>query len=195
MYWNPTAADPWVVRAEFDDIPLLGRDERWSVDRLDLEQTVAQEFALRQAILALGDSGVTGLFVDDLDRLAGHQAEFVRHLLTEVEARAGRQFSWFVNRGFFAWPWLCQIDAVLLEELSPADIAAMSQDRREWVITEVLPALTTIAPSSTRTFALTYQDDVSGHPEVWPSAAIATYVDEVIVGTPSLDAWPKGWQS
>lgn len=167
VYWNPTAValdDP-----EADHLPSLSVDSRWGLRRLDLDDSVARRHVVKRAAFALGCDGgrIDGLFVDDLDLLidSGRSA-LALDLIREVSAAVGNRSGsgWFVNRGFSLWPLIPRLDAVLLENLGPADLADLNGDQWRWLERHVVPSLHNARRAGAAAYTVSYRDRPAGGP-------------------------------
>ena len=125
----------------------------------------ARHFAARRGLLALRAAGsAAGLFVDDLDLWAepGADQDAALSVVQAVCSSAGRPISLFVNRGFAFWPRLGGLDAVLLEELTPALADRLDAGDQLWVREQVVPAVRAARSSGAACFGLTYEAGPEG---------------------------------
>jgi hypothetical protein len=164
VYVNPTTVDPWVLRQLADPPPLLGHDERWNLPRLDLEHPDGFAWAVRSACAALaGDDGrLHGAFVDDLDRLLPEQEEIAVEYVAQVTHQLGWEPAWFVNRGFALWGRIERLEAVLLEDISPAVSSREPVATVRWLREDVLPRVREVRARGVRVHALSYADQEPG---------------------------------
>ena len=166
VYVNPTTVDPWVLGQLSDPPPLLGRDERWGLPRLDLEHPDGFAWAVRSACAALGgDAGrLHGAFVDDLDRLLPAREEIAMEYFVQVALQLGWEPAWFVNRAFALWPRIEHLDAVLLEDITPDVAAHEDADAVRWIREEVLPEVRAVRQRGTTVHSMGYADQLSDPP-------------------------------
>lgn len=159
VYVNPTTVDPWLYNRMASPPPIIGRDERWGLPRLDLAQPEALDFAVEQAVeaFAADDGRSTGLFVDDLDRLLPDRVGLAIEYLARVGEATAREPRWFINRGFGVWPLVEALDAVLLEDMAPEVVGWGSMDEARF-LDDVLAAVRAVRVRGVRVHALSYDD-------------------------------------
>ncbi|MGO9504491.1 MAG: hypothetical protein ACLPUO_23640 [Streptosporangiaceae bacterium] len=199
IYWNPTGVPPEALRAAAEPIPLLELDPVWNLIRLDLRSAAARRFAIMQGLAAWQACGtsVTGLFVDDLDLWsAGKRPAAVMALLSELQsgAAADAGIPLFVNRGFSFWPKLADLQAVLLEELTPGIVSALPPADIQWVERRVLPAVRRVRQRGVAVFGLTYEPEHASAPLTAAAARLAALTDNTIMTCRSVDQWPEDLQ-
>jgi hypothetical protein len=193
VYWNPTG----VPAAELADagagIALLDPDPVWNLARLDLGSAAARRFSARRGLGALRAAGpaAAGLFVDDLDLWAGDGQDAALAVVQSVQAGAGRPVGLFVNRGFSFWPRLAGLDAVLLEELTPALADRLGDGDQRWVREQVVPAVRAARLGGAACFGLTYETGPQAPPAGAAARELAELTDGVLRGRRSLDQWPE----
>jgi hypothetical protein len=196
VYWNPTGVPAADLDGAGQDIRLLAADPVWNLARLDLRSAATRQFAVRRGMLALsaGGPGAAGLFVDDLDLWAAGDQEAAVSVIQSVATAASRDVRLFVNRGFSFWSQLPNIDAVLLEELTPGLVDRMAADDQLWVEQQVLPAVRQVRRSGAACFGLTYQPGPETGPRGAVSRELAELTDGVLCGRRALDEWPEELQ-
>jgi hypothetical protein len=160
VYVNPTTVDPWVLAQLTEPPPLIGRDEKWQLPRLDLDHPDGFAWAVRSACAALeGDQGrLHGAFVDDVDRLLPDRDEVVMEWFVQVAHQLGREPAWFVNRGFPLWGRIERLEAVLLEDITPEISAAQPPAYVRWIREDVLPEVSAVRQRGVRVHSLGYRD-------------------------------------
>lgn len=170
VYVNPTTVDPWVLGQLSDPPPLIGRDARWNLPRLDLDHPDGFAWAVRAACAALnGDDGrIHGAFVDDLDRLLPGREEIAMEYFVQVSHQLGWEPSWFINRGFALWPRIERLDAVLLEDITPHIAAHEAPDTVRWLREHVLPQVRAARARGIPVHAMGYHDQHGALPDVAP---------------------------
>lgn len=187
VYVNPTTIDPWVLGQLADPPPLVGRDDRWDLPRLDLDHPDGFAWAVRSACAALsGDRGrIHGAFVDDLDRLLPDREELAIEYFVQVAVHLDREPAWFINRAFALWPRVEHLEAVLLEDISP-DVAAHEPPATvRWMREQVLPAVRAVRQRGTRVHAMDYADQhgrADGPADEGLRVEVAGVVDSVTTG-------------
>jgi hypothetical protein len=194
VYWNPTGVSASELSDGGEHVRMLEPDPVWNLARLDLRSAATRRFAVRHGLRALHDNGscVTGLFVDDLDLWsAAHRQDAAIAVVNSVRAQAGREVRLFVNRGFALWPRLAEIDAVLLEEITPGLVDRMTATDVSWVEQCVLPAARDVRRRGAAVFGLTYEPAPEGPPRHAVSAELAHLSDGILHGCRSLDIWPE----
>ena len=194
VYWNPTGVPAAVIAGAGPAVRLLAPDPVWDLARLDLRSAATRRFAVRQAMLALSSSGPggAGLFVDDLDRWATCDQEAAFSVVQSVNKAARREIRLFVNRGFPFLSRLSNIDAVLLEELTPGLVDRMTAGDQHWVDRQVLPVLRQVRRRGAACFGLSYEPPPETEPQSAASRKLAQLTDSVLHGRRSLDVWPEG---
>lgn len=192
VYWNPTSADPDALDASGRHVPVLGHDATWNLTRLDLRRIAARRFAVQRGLEALATPGVHGLFVDDLDLWARvPDRRQARRVLRSVLDHGGGDVRWVVNRGFWFWHLLPTLEAVVLENLAPADIDRMEPAERAWVRNVALRALRRVRDRHIAVYSLTYDATVPSSETMSSTAAeLSAFVRETLFGNRELDRWP-----
>jgi hypothetical protein len=193
VYWNPTGAPAADLAGAGPGIGLLDPDPVWNLARLDLRSPGARRFAAARGLdaLAAGGPAAAGLFVDDLDLWAGDGQEAALAVVRSVRARAGRPVRLFVNRGFCFWPRLRGLDAVLLEELTPALADGLGAGDQLWVTEQVVPAVAAARRGGAACFGLTYEAGPDAAPAGEAARQLAELTDGILRGCRSLDQWPE----
>jgi hypothetical protein len=193
VYWNPTGVHADALMGLGEHIKVLEPDPAWNLVRLDLRSAASRRFAVSQGLRALHHNGacVTGLFIDDLDLWSGDHQDAVVAVVSSVLARAGQDVSLFINRAFALWPRFPDIDAVLLEEITPGLVDHMPEPDVTWVQDCVLPALRDVRQRGTAIFGLTYEPAPEAPPRCAASMELASLSDGVLHGCRSLDIWPE----
>ena len=195
LYWNPTGMPAAELRGAGRNIRLLAADPVWNLARLDLRSPATRQFAVRRGLLALRAAGArgcaAGLFVDDLDLWAAADQEAAFSVVDSVTTAAGRDVRLFVNRGFWFWPRLPNIDAVLLEDLTPGLVDHLNPADQLWVEQQVLPAVRQVRRRGAACFGLTYQPGPEAGPQCPVSRQLAEMTDGVLLGRRALDEWPE----
>lgn len=194
VYWNPTGVPADDLKAATERVDVLEPDPVWNLVRLDLRSAATRRFVIRQGLRALHDSGtcVTGLFIDDLDLWSGGDDQDAAVVaVSSVRAQAGRDVRLFVNRGFPLWPRLPDIDAVLLEQITPGLVNRMTETDVAWVEQDVLPAVRAVRERGAAVFGLTYEPTLETDPCCAASVELANLSDSVLHGCRSLDIWPE----
>jgi len=198
VYWNPTGVPADDLADAGPGVALLAPDPVWNLARLDLRSAAARQFAARRGLLALraAGPGAAGLFVDDLDRWAapGPDQDAALGVVQAVLASAGRPVGLFVNRGFAFWPRLPGLDAVLLEELTPALADGLGADDQLWVRERVVPAVRAARDGGAACFGLTYERGPEAPPAGDAARELAELTDGVLRGCRSLDQWPEDFR-
>jgi hypothetical protein len=198
VYWNPTGVPADDLEGAGPGIALLAPDPVWNLARLDLRSAAARQFAARRGLLALRAAGpaAAGLFVDDLDRWAqpGPDQDAALAVVKSVLAGAGRPAGLFVNRGFAFWPRLPGLDAVLLEELTPALADGLNAGDQLWVREQVVPAVAAARAGGAACFGLTYEPGPEAPPAGDAARELAELTDGVLHGCRSLDQWPEDFR-
>ncbi len=194
VYWNPTGVPAELLEGASTRVKVLDPDPVWNLARLDLRSAATRRFAVRQGLQALHRSGscVAGLFVDDLDLWsAASDQDAAMAVISSVLAEAGQHVSLFVNRGFALWPRLPDLDAALLEEITPGLVDRMSEPDMTWVEHFVLPAVRDARRRGAAIIGLTYEPAPEAPPRAAASVELAALSDSVLHGCRSLDIWPK----
>ncbi|MCW2769577.1 MAG: hypothetical protein JWR27_1010 [Aeromicrobium sp.] len=187
VYVNPTTIDPWVLDQLADPPPMIGRDERWNLPRLDLDHPEGFAWAVRSACAALkGDRGrIHGAFVDDLDSMLPDREELAIEFFVQVALHLETEPAWFINRGFSLWPRIEHLEAVLLEDISP-DLAARAPTAMvRWIHEQVLPAVRAVRRRGVRVHSMDYadqQESLGVAPDENLRAEVAGLVDSVTSG-------------
>lgn len=160
VYVNPTTVDPWHLERMTDPPPLIGTDEEWGLPRLDLEDPRGLDHAVATTVAALrcDDGRMHGAFVDDLDRLLPDRADIALEYLARTTCALGHEPAWFLNRGFALWSRVENLDAVLLEDLTPETVAHLQPGAVRWLREEVLPRVRDARARGVRVHALGYPD-------------------------------------
>lgn len=151
LYYNPVKTYGSAAMLDFASERLGPRGdqpfEAWLTCPRDLER---QKRAEAERLLAI--PGTCGLFVDDLDHWLLDDSRFDQGcaLLKAIARKAEGRL--ILNRGFRFWPELERIDAVLLENVGPYDIAKLTapgceQDIR-WLHRQLSSYLPSLQPSS-----------------------------------------------
>ncbi|MDQ2877338.1 MAG: hypothetical protein M3Y33_22030, partial [Actinomycetota bacterium] len=112
-------------------------------------------------------------------------------VVQSVLAGAGRAVRLFVNRGFSFWPQLAGLDAVLLEELTPAIADRLGAAAQLWVREQVVPAVRAARSGGAACFGLTYEAGPETTPAGEAARELAELTDGVLRGCRSLDKWPE----
>lgn len=177
----------------------------------DLGSWLAVERNLEKAKLAeagqlMDIPGVVGLFVDDIDHWLVEECRFAPGLAMLQRIANAARGRLILNRGFRFWPKLSSIDAVVLENLGPHDIAKLAcpsrvQDLR-WLhheLSQFLPALkpakasgSAMAETIAETMAETFTDQPGAEPEdkaVTRPKAVAVFALSYLHHAPKL---PEG---
>jgi hypothetical protein len=193
VYWNPTGVPEADLAGAGPGIALLAPDPVWHLARLDLRSAAARRFAAGRGLGALraGGPAAAGLFVDDLDLWAGADPDAALAVVQSVRAGAGRAVRLFVNRGFSFWPQLAGLDAVLLEELTPAIADRLGAGDQLWVREQVVPAVRAARSGGAACFGLTYEVAPETAPTGEAARELAELTDGVLRGCRSLDEWPE----
>jgi hypothetical protein len=195
VYWNPTGVPAGDLAGAGPGIALLAPDPVWNLARLDLRSAAARQFAARRGLLALraGGPAAAGLFVDDLDLWSrpGPDQDAALAVVSSVLAGAGRPAGLFVNRGFAFWPRLAGLDAVLLEELTPALADGLGADDQQWIREQVVPAARAARRGGAACFGLSYEPGPEAPPSGAAARELAELTDGVLHGCRSLDQWPE----
>jgi hypothetical protein len=207
VYWNPTGVPAADLAGADPGIALLAPDPVWNLARLDLRSAAARQFAARRGLLALraGGPAATGLFVDDLDlwSQAGPDQDAALAVVQAVLTAAGREVGLFVNRGFACWPRLAglsapagpaRLDAVLLEELTPALADRLGAGDQQWIREQVVPAARAARSGGAACFGLTYEPGPEAPPAGDAARELAALTDGVLRGCRSLDQWPEDFR-
>jgi hypothetical protein len=198
VYWNPTGVPAADLDGAGPGIALLATDRVWNLARLDLRSAPARQFAARRGLLALRAAGpaAAGLFVDDLDLWAepGADQDAALQVVQAVLAGAGREVGLFVNRGFAFWPRLPGLDAVLLEELTPALADRLEAGDQAWIRARVVPAVRAARSAGAACFGLTYEPGPETSPAGAAARELAELTDGVLRGRRSLDQWPEDFR-
>lgn len=163
VYVNPTTIDPWILERMSDPPPLAGIDERWELPRLDLTQAKAMRWAIQTAVIALEcDKGqLNGVFVDDLDRLIPDQWDQALEYLGGIVAEHGAEPEWFINRAFPLWPYIENLRAVLLEDITPHLVNFEPPQQQRWLRDMVLGSVRKVKERGVRVHSLGYEDQES----------------------------------
>ena len=196
VYVNPTSVDPWILGQSKSKPPLIGRDGRWDLPRLDLSTPEGFNWAVAEALTALAADGGRGhgLFVDDLDRLLPEQTEIAMSYLVHVTVRHGKEPGWFLNRAFSLWPLVEGLDAVLLEDITPALIGYESVSGVRWVREVVLQGVRQVRARGIHVHSIGYSDHEKipeGRiPDPVLTKELAELVDSVTTGADRrLEEW------
>lgn len=192
VYFNPTAAHTDLLAGRDGGVAVLGHDDFWDVERIDLRKKSARKLAIEQGQKALSFPGIDGLFVDDLDRW--DRPELRRHATAVLRAVAGAQIQhpeWFINRGFGFWRRAQHLSAVLLENLTPYQVDRMNSDEISWLTTVVLQSLRRLYGRGTAIFSLTY-DPLAARWQPLGDAAqvLAALASKPMLSTLHFDRWP-----
>lgn len=176
----------------------------WLRSQRDLERA-----KLAEASQLMEISGTCGLFIDDTDHWLVEESRFEPGLalLQQISAIAAGRI--ILNRGFRFWPKLSHLDAVVLENLGPYDIAGLTAPGHEqdlkWLhrqLSTYLPALDGGGDSGRRpveAFTLSYRQEpfrpeqLSDQP-VMPlylelRGLLERYVARHLQATKALDRW------
>jgi hypothetical protein len=193
VYWNPTGVPEADLAGAGPGIALLAPDPVWHLARLDLRSAAARRFAADRGLRALRAGGPTaaGLFVDDLDLWAGADPDAALAVVQSVLAGAGRPVALFVNRGFSFWPRLPGLEAVLLEELTPAIADRLGGEDQLWIREQVVPAVRAARSGGAACFGLSYEAGPEPTPAGLAARELAELTDGVLHGRRSLDEWPE----
>jgi hypothetical protein len=196
VYWNPTGLPAAELQGAGRDVRLLDADPVWNLARLDLRSPATRRFAVRRGLRVLRAAGpaAAGLFVDDLDLWAAADQEAAFSVVDSVAMASSRSVRLFVNRGFWFWPRLPDIAAVLLENLTPGLVDRMNPADQLWVRQQVLPAVRQVRRRGAACLGLTYQPGPEAGPQGAVSRQLAEVTDGVLVGRRALDEWPEEFQ-
>lgn len=217
LYYNPvkTYGSDQVLDFSLEGTsPAPGQSfDDWLGSQKKLE---AAKRAEAERLLAI--PGTCGLFVDDLDHWLVDDSRFDQGCqLLQVIAKAAKG-RLILNRGFRFWPELQKLDAVLLENIGPYDIAKLTapgceQDIR-WLhqqLTSYLPSLhpsgadkTCPRKSAVPVYTLSYATEPF-RPESLPAARVMPlylelkalldgYVRRHLHSNKALDRWSKPFQ-
>jgi hypothetical protein len=136
LYWNPCkiwvgdGADP-----SLHQLPSKDYCMNWRTKTLNLETPKAWSYSIDKALSLLHHDGIDGLFVDDLDVLSADETSqtLALDLMNELDKRAQRPVTYFLNRGSFAWNKIKNIEAILLEGLYAAFPFLATASERAWL--------------------------------------------------------------
>jgi hypothetical protein len=160
IYANPTTVDPWIYERSDSPPPLIGYDPVWHLPRIDLDAREGFEWAvehLRDTCRMVAEEA-HGIFIDDLDRLCFDRQELALDLLTSAGVGTPQPPRWFVNRAFPLLDRIEDLDAVLLECLTPYAAARMTVSGITWLRQEVLPVVQRAVSRGVVCHALDYPD-------------------------------------
>jgi hypothetical protein len=193
VYFNPTATDSGTLADRTSNIAVLGHDDFWNLERIDLRKGSARKFAIEQGRKALSFPGTDGLFVDDLDRW--DHPDKRRHAVTVLRAITAARVqpsAWFLNRGFGFWHRMPNLSAVLLENLTPYQVDRMNALEISWLTTVALQPLRCLHDRGVAIFSLTYDPvAVRWQPIGTAARVLAALTSEPILSTLHFDRWPK----
>lgn len=167
IYANPTTVDPWIYERSDSPPPLTGHDPVWHLPRIDLDTQPGFDWAVEH----LRETGrmvakeAHGIFIDDLDRLCFDRQEQALDLLTRAGLEVPQAPRWFVNRAFQLLDRIEDLDAVLLECLTPYAAARMTVPGVQWVRHEVFPVLQRAVSRGVVCHALDYPDQAELQPD------------------------------
>lgn len=187
VYVNPTTVDPWVLEHGGAPAPVVGRDARWNLPRIDPSTPEGMAWAVRTAADAAAMDGgrCDGLFVDDLDRLLPDHPQVALEFLRRVEDAAAVEVRWFVNRAFDLWDRIARLDAVLLEDMAPTITRHAPVAEVRWLRDRVLPALDAVRARGVAVHAMAYADQehlLTTAPDLALERELAQRIDSVVLG-------------
>lgn len=197
VYWNPTAVQFEELRRLESDLPLTSFDARWKLARIDLATEAGRTFAVAAALraLAVGGAQVSGLFVDDLDLWsAGERRRSALAVLSELALRARQDYTLFLNRAFPLWKDVANMEAVLLEELSPSAVDRLLPQDQEWVRRMVLPHVRKARKAGVFVASIDYAPASGSQPTSRASSELAAVVHDTLTLSRALDQWPEELQ-
>lgn len=182
VYVNPTSVDPWILDRAESKPPLIGRDGRWDLPRLDLATPKGFSWAVEEALTALAADGGRGhgLFVDDLDRLLPEQTEIAMSYLAHITMRHGSEPGWFLNRAFGLWPLVEGLDAVLLEDITPALVGYELASGARWVRDVVIGGVRRARARGIHVHSIGYSDREQIPEGLVPDQALAKELAELL---------------
>lgn len=219
LYYNPVKTFGSTEKLDFSlegTAPRPGQSfDDWLGSQRKLEKAKRAE---AERLLAV--PGTCGLFVDDLDHWLVDDSRFDQgcQLLQAIAKSAGGRL--ILNRGFRFWPELAKLDAVLLENVGPYDIARLTapgceQDIR-WLHHQLSAYLPSLHPSGSasqgcvrKTAVPVYTLSYAAEPfrpaslpaeRVMPlylelKALLDGYVRRHLHSNQALDRWSKPFQS
>lgn len=200
-YWNPIHV--WVDEPHSEiaqDLPHLQFNPRWRTITLDLTAQRAKDYVVKTALELLKNEDLHGLFVDDLDVIAQSKTRSLifLSLLNEIQVKATRPFSLFVNRGMELWTKLDNIDGIVLEGLSRFECVEAAHPDFNWYRNYLLTYLRLIKSKfpNIPIFGLVYDGTNNEKPPCQkkeePDHVLSSWLVSDLYSSPLLNEWPRG---
>lgn len=135
IYWNCTRIHEDEYEQCSKNLKTLSYDSHWKTYVLDIKHDQEKDYIIAKAKEALTSHQIHGLFVDDLDTWGGNplQQNVLLELFSSLEKEIDRKFSYFINRGFPFWHRLKNIDCIVVENLSLADVFSVKKVDLKWL--------------------------------------------------------------